>query len=143
MDISPFSILFAFMLGQLCTIFPLVCVYSFFTGPKDLPFRIPSSLEKGYLSSLRQSKKAVFWNALAGVNVGLGYFLYLVGSAVVSRAVAFIFGTSSQLLAVLMGVCVFKELQGKSLRQKGLCLLGVIFLMSAMGLMCAASLEVE
>ena len=33
----------------------------------------------------------------------------------VSRAVAFIFGTTSQLLAVLMGVCVFKEYSSLSL----------------------------
>ena len=100
----------------------------------------------------------------------------------VSRAVGFIFGCSSLLLSVLMGIfffkeqaqtipksrqtmrkamvqdlktklehgktmvkpgprVVFQELEGKTRAQKLLCFLGILFLLAALALMCAASLE--
>lgn len=64
------------------------------------------------------------WDALAGICVGLGYFMFMTGTPVVSKAVGWIFGSSSLLLSVVMGVLVFKglgaprleELKGKSSR---------------------------
>jgi len=97
LDLSPFSLLLVFMIGQLCMIFPLVLIYTWVTISwyQDLPFQaIPSFIWRGYISSL-SNKKAHLWNSVAGINVGMGYFFYFVGSPVVSRAVGFIFGCSS------------------------------------------------
>ncbi|CAE7705884.1 UPS4 [Symbiodinium sp. CCMP2592] len=141
-QLHPFSQLFSFMLGQLLAIFPLVSAFYWIALGSEgrrgrSPGQIPCAIWKGYF---KQYRKALMWDALAGICVGLGYFMFMTGTPVVSKAVGWIFGSSSLLLSVVMGVLVFKELKGKSTRQQMLCAFCVIFLVTALALMCAASI---
>lgn len=141
-QLHPFSQLFSFMLGQLVAIFPLVSAFYWIALGSEgrrgrSPWQIPCAIWKGYF---KQYRKALMWDALAGICVGLGYFMFMTGTPVVSKAVGWIFGSSSLLLSVVMGVLVFKELKGKSTRQQMLCAFCVIFLVTALALMCAASI---
>ncbi|CAE7318242.1 UPS4 [Symbiodinium sp. CCMP2592] len=144
-QLSPFSQLFCFMFGQLISIFPLVSVVTWVSfchqrrqGRSILT--VPCAVLRGYATACSERPKAVLCDAFAGCCVGTGQFLFLVGSPVVSKAVGFMFGTSSLLLSVLMGIVVFKELRGKNLVQKLLTAVAVICLVLALSLMCIASL---
>ncbi|CAE7688891.1 UPS4 [Symbiodinium sp. CCMP2456] len=141
-QLHPFSQLFSFMMGQLVAIFPLVSAFYWIALGSEgrrgrSPWQIPCAIWKGYF---KQYRKALMWDALAGICVGLGYFMFMTGTPVVSKAVGWIFGSSSLLLSVVMGVLVFKELRGKSSRQQMLCAFCVVFLVTALALMCAASI---
>ncbi|CAE7725092.1 UPS4 [Symbiodinium sp. CCMP2456] len=123
-QLSPFSQLFCFMFGQLISIFPLVSGVTWVShchqrrqGRSVLT--IPCAVWRGYVTACRERRKAVLCDAFAGCCVGTGQFLFLVGSPVVSKAVGFMFGTSSLLLSVLMGIVVFKarSLTAASLRR--------------------------
>ncbi|CAE7446867.1 UPS4 [Symbiodinium natans] len=143
-QLHPFSQFFSFMMGQLVAIFPLVSAFHWISlgseGRRSRSFWcIPCTLWSSYLGACKQRRKAMLWDAFAGTCVGTGYFLFMVGTPVVSKAVGFIFGSSSLLLSVLMGVLAFKELSGASGRQKALCGCCVAFLVAALALMCVAS----
>ncbi|CAE7869722.1 UPS4 [Symbiodinium microadriaticum] len=140
-QLSPYVQMVAFMLGKLLTIFPLACAYVWFSGGCSSAVKLPCAVWSGYLEACRKRPKALLFDALCGACVGTGHCMFFVGTPVVSKAVGSIFGTSSLLLSVLIGVVLFKELAGKSLTQKVLCALSVSFLSTALALMSAASLR--
>mmetsp|Transcript_96557 Transcript_96557/g.133887 ORF Transcript_96557/g.133887 Transcript_96557/m.133887 type:complete len:371 (-) Transcript_96557:349-1461(-) len=144
-QLSPYVQMVAFMLGKLLTIFPLACAYVCLsggcTGSSAVKPWLPCAVWSGYLEACRKRPKALLFDALCGACVGIGHCMFFVGTPVVSKAVGSIFGTSSLLLSVLLGVVLFKELAGKSLTQKALCALSVSFLSAALALMSAASLR--
>ena len=118
-----------------------VCLSGGCTGSSAVKPWLPCSVWSGYLEACRKRPKALLFDALCGACVGIGHCMFFVGTPVVSKAVGSIFGTSSLLLSVLLGVVLFKELAGKSLTQKVLCALSVSFLSAALALMSAASLR--
>ena len=140
-QLSPYVQMVAFMLGKLLTIFPLACAYVWLSGGGSSAVKLPCAVWGGYLEACRKRPKALLFDALCGACVGMGHCMFFVGTPVVSKAVGSIFGTSSLLLSVLLGVVLFKELAGKSLTQKVLCALSVSFLSAALALMSAASLR--
>ncbi|CAE7382495.1 hibch [Symbiodinium pilosum] len=101
-QLTPFSQLFSFMVGQLLAIFPLVTVFHWISLGQEgrmghSVWQILCSLWSSYLKACKQRRKGLMWDAFAGTCVGMGYFLFLVGTPVVSKAVGFIFGSSSLL----------------------------------------------
>lgn len=141
--LDPYVIAFAFMVGQLATLLPVLSIYVLVTKPKSYTacptWRIPLTILTDYLHSIVKSPRSSSWNAMAGFCTGSGWFLFQLGTPVVSRAVGFIFGCSSPLTCIFYGVFIFRELNGQPLRAKLYSLLAALLFATAMGLMSSAS----
>merc|ERR1712060_671385 len=101
--------------------------------------RIPGAILTHFCRSVHKAPRAAFWNAMAGVCTGTGWFLFQVGTPVVSRAVGFIFGCSSPLTCIFFGILIFREFHGQPCRAKLYSALATVFFVAAMVLMSIAS----
>lgn len=141
--LDPYVIQCAFMVGQLCTVLPLLSMYAVLVQPKSLEAstssKIPFAILKHVLASIQKAPRSFFWNAMAGVCTGTGWFLFQVGTPVVSRAVGFIFGCSSPLTCVFYGVFIFHEFHGQPLRAKLYSAFATFFFGAAIALMSYSS----
>eukprot|EP00747_Dinoflagellata_sp_TGD_P120721 gnl/TRDRNA2_/TRDRNA2_173306_c4_seq5.p1 gnl/TRDRNA2_/TRDRNA2_173306_c4~~gnl/TRDRNA2_/TRDRNA2_173306_c4_seq5.p1 ORF type:complete len:393 (-),score=63.06 gnl/TRDRNA2_/TRDRNA2_173306_c4_seq5:138-1316(-) len=142
--LDPYVILFGFMIGQMLTLVPLLSIYVVAVKPESFVAApgvpIPLAVLKHFLRSVPKAPRAFFWNAIAGLCTGTGWFLFQVGTPVVSRAVGFIFGCSSPLTCMFYGMFVFREFHGQPLRAKLYSILAAFFFATAMTLMSVASL---
>lgn len=137
-ELDPYAVYFFFMIGQLLMVLPMISIYTMAVEASARSWRAPLLVLQRYADVSRKSPKGLYWNCMAGVATGGGYFLYFIGSPVVSRAVGFIFGTSGLLLSIFAGIFVFKEYTHASRRKKALVAGATFFLVSALGLMCVA-----
>jgi len=136
--LDPYAVYFSFMIGQLLTVFPHVCLYTRLTEAEHSLWQVPSVVLRRYADACREKPRGFIWNSCAGIAVGSGYFLFFIGSPVVSRAVGFIFGCSGLLLSIFAGVFVFREYKDASPRRKALVAGASIFITTALGLMSVA-----
>jgi glucose uptake protein len=138
--LDPYAVYFSFMLGQLLTVVPMISVYCSVQGSFETStiLQTPRGVLQAYIRSCRQRPKAFTWNCLAGLATGTGYFMFFIGTPVVSRAVGFIFGCSSVLLSIILGIFVFKEYENASCGQKALVACAAMFLVLALALMSVA-----
>jgi hypothetical protein len=142
--LDPYVIAFAFMIGQICTVIPLLSTYVVITGTESLaassPLKIPRAIIAQFSAAVRKTPRSSAWNAMAGICTGTGWFLFQLGTPVVSRAVGFIFGSSGPLTCTFYGVFIFREFDGQPLRAKLYSALATLFFATAMVLMTFASL---
>jgi len=141
--LDPYVILFAFMIGQLMAVLPMLCIYTMIAQPKPLsglsPVQLPRAILERFVAVSRKSPRSTLWNAMAGFCTGSGWFLFHIGTPVVSRAVGFIFGCSSPLTCIFFGVFIFREFDGQPFRPKACAALATLAFAAAMTLMTVAS----
>jgi glucose uptake protein GlcU len=140
-DLDPYIITCAFMVGQLLALLPMLTVYVMLVKPESFMVSgcIPSVILAHFLESLRKAPRSSFWNAMAGVCTGSGWWLFLVGSPVVSRAVAFSIGCSGTLTSIFYGVVIFGEFRGQPCQANLYCGVATCFFLTAIVLMTIAS----
>jgi glucose uptake protein GlcU len=143
--LDPYVIVLGFMIGQMLMLVPLLSVYVAIAKPESMVssspgLGIPAAILTHFFRSIPKAPRSFFWNVMAGICTGTGWFLFQVGTPVVSRAVGFIFGCSSPLTCMFYGMLVFREFHGQPLRSKLYSMLAAFFFATALALMTFASL---
>merc|ERR1719277_1705675 len=110
------------MVGQMLAWLPMLSVYAALAKPEPLgkprAWRIPGALLRHVLCCVKQAPRATFWNVMAGICTGTGWFLFQLGTPVVSRAVGLICGGSAPLMSIFIGAFIFREFRGQGLQAK-------------------------
>jgi len=141
-NLDPYIITAAFMAGQLMTLLPMLTCYVTLVKPElgTVSKCVPSVIIAQFIDSLRKAPRSSCWNAMAGICTGSGWWLFQVGTPVVSRAVGFSIGCSGTLIGIFYGVVIFREFHGQPCQAKLYCGIATCFFLTAIVLMTIASL---
>merc|ERR1712194_530977 len=140
--LDPYVIACLFMVGQLLALLPVLTAYVMLVKPGSLIVSrcIPAAILTHFANSLQKAPRSSFWNAMAGLCTGSGWWLFLVGTPVVSRAVGFTFGCSAPLTCIFYGVVIFGEFRGQPRQAQVYSCFATCFFVAAMAFMTVASL---
>ena len=126
-QLSPFSLLFYFHLGESMFIIPVVLIYGrLFGGVMSI------RALRSQVSSL--TRRQAFWSSAAGLCIALGYLFYFATKGSVPRQVAYAFGCSAGVTGMVWGIAYFAEYKGAARWKKMLLLLAICLYPSSISL---------